>query len=202
MIEKTQENKSAPGKGEVKKNFSWFKNRSIHYSNIASNLINARIRLRKANSLGKLVQLIGKPAISNRNGQLIIGDKVIIESKVAKTEIAVSQGATLEIGERTYINYGCSIGSTVLVKIGKGCRIGNGSIIIDNDYHGIEDRRNPPPPEPIVLEDNVWLAARVIVLKGVTIGHDSVIGAGSVVTKNIPPRCLAAGMPAKVIRTF
>jgi maltose O-acetyltransferase len=73
---------------------------------------------------------------------------------------------------------------------------------MDDDYHGIEDRHSPPPPKSIILEDNVWLGARVTILKGVTIGHDSVIGAGSVVTKSIPPRSVAVGVPASVIKTF
>jgi len=75
---------------------------------------------------------------------------------------------------------------------------------MDNDFHRLEpERRNERPDSaPIILEDNVWLGARVIVLKGVTIGEGSVIGAGSVVTKDIPPRSLAVGMPAKVIKTL
>ena len=54
--------------------------------------------------------------------------------------------------------------------------------------------------EPITIEDNVWLASGVTVCQGVTIGHDSVIGAGAVVTRSIPPRSLAVGNPARVIR--
>jgi acetyltransferase-like isoleucine patch superfamily enzyme len=59
-----------------------------------------------------------------------------------------------------------------------------------------------PPSRPIILEENVFLGARVIVLGGVTIGRDSVIGAGSVVTRDIPPGVIAAGNPAKVIRAL
>ena len=55
---------------------------------------------------------------------------------------------------------------------------------------------------PIILEENVWLGARVIVLRGVTVGAGSVIGAGSVVTRDIPPRSVAAGLPARVIRAL
>jgi maltose O-acetyltransferase len=73
---------------------------------------------------------------------------------------------------------------------------------MDNDFHRLEpERRNErPESKPIVLEDNVWLGGRVIVLAGVTIGEDSVIGAGSVVTSDIPPKVIAAGVPARVIR--
>ncbi|HYP87619.1 MAG TPA: DapH/DapD/GlmU-related protein, partial [Polyangiaceae bacterium] len=57
-----------------------------------------------------------------------------------------------------------------------------------------------PDSAPVILEENVWLAARVIVLPGVTIGKNTVVGAGSVVTKDLPSDVLAAGIPAKVIR--
>jgi maltose O-acetyltransferase len=74
--------------------------------------------------------------------------------------------------------------------------------MMDNDFHRIEPERRNERAEsaPIILENNVWLGARVIVLKGVTIGEGSVIGAGSVVTKNIPSRSLAVGQPAKIIK--
>jgi acetyltransferase-like isoleucine patch superfamily enzyme len=53
----------------------------------------------------------------------------------------------------------------------------------------------------VVIEDRVWIGARAIVLKGVTIGHDSVVGAGAIVTRSIPPYSVAVGQPARVIRT-
>ena len=77
-------------------------------------------------------------------------------------------------------------------------------MIIDNDFHSLspEQRDIQPPSKPITIGDNVWLGGHVIVLPGVTIGDGSVIGAGSVVTGDIPPRSLAVGTPAKVIRTL
>jgi maltose O-acetyltransferase len=75
---------------------------------------------------------------------------------------------------------------------------------MDNDFHRLEPERRDERPlsAPIILEENVWLGARVIVLRGVTIGAGSAIGAGSVVTRDIPPRSLAVGAPAKVIRSL
>jgi len=134
-------------------------------------------------------------------GQMIIGDKVRVISTIATTEL-VADGGVLEIGARSYINYGCSIGATQLVRIGPNCNIGTYTILIDNDFHRLEPERRLERPEsaPIILEENVWLGARVIVLRGVTIGRDSVIGAGSVVTKDIPARSVAAGVPAKIVK--
>lgn len=73
--------------------------------------------------------------------------------------------------------------------------------ISDSDWHGIYNRTRPfRCTKPITLKDNVWLGERVIVCKGVTIGENSVIGAGAVVTKDIPANVVAAGNPARVIK--
>jgi len=167
----------------------------------AAAVLRARYYLRSAETLGSRVRLWGTPAISNR-GRLLIGDRVRLASVLATLELAVGPGATLQIGDRVLINHGGSIGSTRLVRIGDRCNIGAHVILIDNSFHELDpDRRDEQPePAPVILEENVWLAARVIVLPGVTIGANSVIGAGSVVTRDIPPNVLAAGIPAKVIR--
>ena len=77
-------------------------------------------------------------------------------------------------------------------------------MIIDSAFHDIDpDRRlDPPTADPIMIGNNVWLGARVIVLPGVTIGENSVVGVGSVVTRDIPPRSLAVGTPASVVRAL
>jgi acetyltransferase-like isoleucine patch superfamily enzyme len=149
------------------------------------------------------VRVWGRPAVSNL-GTLRVGDRARLVSTIATLEIAVGAEGTLEIGESTFINYGCSLGVTELVRIGAGSSIGPHVIIMDNDFHRLEpERRNElPPSAPIVLEENVWLGARVTVLRGVTIGAGSVIGATSVVVHDIPPRSLAAGVPARVLRSL
>jgi acetyltransferase-like isoleucine patch superfamily enzyme len=78
--------------------------------------------------------------------------------------------------------------------------IGDETIILDNDYHPVNS--NSPKCAPVYLEDRVWLATRVIVLRGVRVGEGSVIGAGSVVTQSIPPYSFAAGVPARVIKSL
>jgi acetyltransferase-like isoleucine patch superfamily enzyme len=80
-------------------------------------------------------------------------------------------------------------------------------MIADYDGHPLspEHRHEPPAPEdirPVVIEDGVWIAARAIILKGVTIGRGSVVGAGAVVTADVPPRTVVAGNPAKVIKNI
>jgi maltose O-acetyltransferase len=164
-------------------------------------VLRARFYLRHATVLGKRVRVWGRPAIGVW-GRLVVGDRVMLISTPVRTELSV--GGTLEIGERTFINYGCSIGASELVRIGPRCSLGTHAILMDNDFHTIdpERRQQRPASQPIVLEENVWLGARVIVLKGVTIGADSVIGAGSVVTRDIPPRSVAVGAPARVVRSL
>src|SRR5437868_12298437 len=75
---------------------------------------------------------------------------------------------------------------------------------MDNDFHNIDWRRRDekPPSAAVVLEPHVWVGNRVTILKGVCIGFGSVIAAGSVITKSVPPMSIAAGVPARVIRTM
>jgi len=115
--------------------------------------------------------------------------------------VAYSSGR-IEIGNNVFVNYGASISAHQLVRIGDGSQLGSYACLMDNDYHSVEDRSQLGESKPIILGRNVWLGVRVIVLKGVTIGDNAVIGAGSVVTHDIPANCVAGGVPAKVIRTF
>jgi acetyltransferase-like isoleucine patch superfamily enzyme len=153
--------------------------------------------------MGPRVRLWGTPIVSNR-GRLRIGNRVRFSSTVATLEIGIAEGGLLEIGDQVLINYGCSIGVTRHVSIGNRVNIGTHVMLIDNAFHHLDPARRDeaPPSQPIVLHDNVWLAARVIVLPGVTIGQNSVVGAGSVVTHDVPANVLAAGVPAKVIRSI
>lgn len=169
----------------------------------AAAVLRARYYFRSALSLGPRVRLWGTPLVSNF-GKLYIGDRVRFSSVVSTLEIGVGPNGTLEIGDRVLVNHGSSLAATKLLRIGDRCNIGSQVILMDNSFHGIDPERRDeePEPQPVVLEDNVWLAARVIVLPGVTVGKNSVVGAGSVVTRDVPPNVLAAGMPAKVIRSL
>ena len=86
------------------------------------------------------------------------------------------------------------------ISIGARCLIGPHCIINDTAFHHVdpERRHDAPTAEPIAIGENVWLGARVVVLPGVTIGDDSVIGVGSVVTRDVPPDVVVYGNPARV----
>lgn len=123
--------------------------------------------------------------------------------------IFVEDNAELKIGDWSGMSGGC-IWSTDSITIGNHVNIGGNCVIIDGDIHNtdwklrhidrVSARQIPYKHSPIVIEDDVWLGANCIVLKGVTIGAHSIIGAGSVVTKNIPADCVAAGNPCRVLK--
>jgi acetyltransferase-like isoleucine patch superfamily enzyme len=107
----------------------------------------------------------------------------------------------LHIGDYSVINAGARIASTCDIEIGANALFATNVYIADGDSHGVYDRvYDGGKHAPVKLEENVWLGERVIVCKGVTIGKNSVVGAGSVVVRDIPSHCVAVGNPARPIR--
>ncbi|MGE0600081.1 MAG: DapH/DapD/GlmU-related protein [Dehalococcoidia bacterium] len=165
----------------------------------ATRYLRARWQLRKADHVGS-ARVIGKVRVRKAGGTLRIGDRVLFEGTILPIELA-AWGADLSIGDGTYINYGTNISARAGVTIGNNVAIGQYSIIMDDDYHSPMDHRQQGKRAPIVIEDDAWLGARVIVLRGARIGTGAVIGANSVVTGIIPPHSIAVGSPARVIRS-
>ena len=163
----------------------------------------ARWVLRRARRGGWRIRLWGASFV-RIDGDFIIGDRVRLASRPVPLEIYVGASARLSIGSRVFINHGTSIAATQQVTIGERATIGPHCIIMDSDFHRLEpDRRDETPPSrPVCLGENVWLGARVIVMPGVTIGQNTVVGAGSVVTRTLPPNVIAAGVPARVVRAL
>lgn len=107
----------------------------------------------------------------------------------------------IEIGDYCLICPGVRLAAATHIKIGDSCMLASGAYLTDSDWHDIYDRSLPiGSSAPIILEENVWIGDSAIVCKGVTIGKNSIIGAGSVVASDIPPNTIAAGNPAKIIR--
>ena len=121
--------------------------------------------------------------------------------------VRIEKKAELIIGNNVAISSAC-IWVHEFVKIGNNVRIGGDCLIIDSDCHSLDymDRRNNVSDKRntknkgIIIEDDVMIGARCIILKGVVIGARSIIGAGSVVTSAIPSDCVVAGNPARIIR--
>jgi acetyltransferase-like isoleucine patch superfamily enzyme len=114
-----------------------------------------------------------------------------------------SGSVKIRIGPNTYINRRTMLDATQQLEIGSNCALGPGCYLTDHD-HGL-DPTLPPLGQPMIhastrLGNEVWLGANVIVLKGVTIGDRAVVGAGSVVTQDIPADAVAVGVPARVVR--
>lgn len=127
--------------------------------------------------------------------RLIFGDKIRLYHEV---EFYLdSSNANINIGDFTYVNKRTEIKCQDMIKIGESCSISWDVVIMDTDYHSINGRAFI---DPVIIEDNVWVGCRAIILKGVHIGEGAIIAAGSVVTKNVPPYCIVAGNPAKVIK--
>jgi acetyltransferase-like isoleucine patch superfamily enzyme len=119
--------------------------------------------------------------------------------------IITPEGGYVEIGENSTLNEFCAIHGLGGVKIGNGVRIGCHTVIHTN-YHRFERTDIPIWKQgvygkPITMEDDVWIGAHCTIIGGVTIGSHSVIGAHSIVTKDIPPFSVAYGVPCKVQRS-
>jgi maltose O-acetyltransferase len=168
----------------------------------AAAVARARLALRGCEKIGFGPRLYGPCLVSGAKG-IEIGDRLLMIGRPVPCQLTSHDGGRLEIGNRVFLNYGSSISAHSSVRIGDDCKIGQYSIILDCDYHDLTSPTHDGghgPPGPIVLEDGVWLGARVTVLKGVTIGRGSVIGAGCVVTHDIPAGVIAGGVPARVLR--
>ncbi|HEY7773249.1 MAG TPA: acyltransferase [Marinagarivorans sp.] len=110
---------------------------------------------------------------------------------------------SISIGDYCLIAPGVELTAMCGIEIGDNCMIAADALIHDSDWHGLYNRLRPfRCSKTVALGNNVWVGARAIITKGVSIGENSVIGAGSVVTKDIPANCVAAGNPAKVVKTL
>lgn len=135
--------------------------------------------------------------VSNTKFNLIGVNRKCIISTLAK-------GAVITIGDYSGFS-GVSIGAANEIIIGSNVMVGANSLITDTNWHSIDPKqRNQSDPNPgkIIIEDNVFIGYGCIILKNTTIGENSVIGAGSVVTGKIPANVIAAGNPCKVIKSI
>ena len=137
-----------------------------------------------------------------QDGRLEVGAHALFEPNVW---ITATEGAKVRIGEGTFLNIAVMVAAVQLVEIGSHCMLANGCFVTDAN-HRFDDPDTPVPWQgfdskgPTRIGDNVWMGANVVVTSGVTIGERCVIGANSVVTQDVPPFSIAAGVPAKVLR--
>jgi acetyltransferase-like isoleucine patch superfamily enzyme len=137
-----------------------------------------------------------------REGRLEIGPQTLLEPHVW---ITAPGDARVRIGEGTFLNIGVMVAAVELVEIGSHCMFANGCFVTDGN-HRFDDPDRPVTWQgftskgPTRVGDNVWCGANVVITSGVTVGERCVIGANSVVTTDLPPRSIAAGAPARVLK--
>lgn len=141
------------------------------------------------------------PCAAGSAGKMEVGSGLTIRSrKYNMVEISCARDGRLTFGNNVFLNQGVRIACSREISIGDNALIGDETVILDSDYHGVAN--SPAKAAPVRIEPDVWLGTRVIVLRGVTIGRGSVVGAGAVVTRSIPPFVFAAGVPAQVIKSL
>ena len=136
-----------------------------------------------------------------REGRLEVGEHALFEPGVWLTATAPGR---IAIGTGTFLNLGVMVAAMDLVRIGDHCMLANGCMVTDAD-HRFDDPGRPVTWQgfrsrgPTQVGDNVWCGANVVITSGVTVGERCVLGANSVVTRDVPPFSIAAGAPARVI---
>ena len=128
----------------------------------------------------------------------IYADNLSISAFHYPVGIYSGPGSELFLGN-IFLNQGVGISCFSRIKISDETLIGERTVIMDSDWHGIDG--NMPKVEPVFIGKHVWIGLNCIILKGVSIGDYSIIGAGSVVTHSVPPNTIVAGNPAKPIGT-
>lgn len=147
----------------------------------------------------KWIQSVGRIRIKKKHGYVKAGKCLFWPGVVIniKGRDRNNKGV-LEIGDSTTIGDRTEFHIAEKISIGNNVVIAWDCVILDHSYHKIKGE--PEKIKPVVIEDNVWIACRSIILPGVRISSNSVVAAGSVVTKDVPPNTLVAGNPARILR--
>lgn len=167
--------------------------------------------------LGKNVSAYGPVGLIRwPGGRIRIGDNVaIISSSRRSTASALAfptrlrvfgKGAFIDIGPGCQLSGASITARSCAITLGRQVMLGPNCVIVDSDFHApwpAEQRAHEPGMDrdrPVLIEDYVWIGLNCVILKGVTIGRGSLVGAGSVVTRDIPANAVACGSPCKVVR--
>jgi acetyltransferase-like isoleucine patch superfamily enzyme len=152
----------------------------------------------KFTSAGHLLVIPGfpLPAIRNR-GEIHVSNIALFPG----VRIECQTGGSVRIGKGTYLNRNTAIVAAQQVTIGANCKIAWDVLIMDTDQHALRDGEQIGT-RPVLIEDDVWIGARAIILKGVTIGQGAVIGAGAIVTKDVSAQTLVVGPRATAVRAL
>ena len=156
-------------------------------------------------SLGREVLISPEARIDPRKGRIVIGPKcTIAPSAIVQGNVEMGTNCSVQTGS-ILIGYGTAAEPTGRIKLGDNVRVAPNVQMIGGN-HRFADPDTPiirqgMDNKPITIEDDVWVAGRAIIMAGVTVGKGAVIGAGAVVTKDVPPYAIVAGVPARVIKS-
>jgi acetyltransferase-like isoleucine patch superfamily enzyme len=148
---------------------------------------------------GNFIKVRGRLRVIKRFGNIHVARKVkfypdvklgCVGSPERSSEITIGEGTS--IGDRSEIHAGQK------VSIGKNVLIAWDCVIMDRDYHAVQGSEEGI--KPVIIEDGAWIGCRSIILKGVTVGKHAVVGAGAIVTKDVPPGAIVGGNPARIIK--
>ncbi len=142
-----------------------------------------------------------RPIIRRRGGTICVGHAFQVVGRQFPAALSTGPGGRLVFGTNVFVNQGVNVHAEASVRIGDNVRLADLAAIYDTDFHELEPGSGQRAAE-VVIEDNVWIGRGAIVLKGVRVGRNSVVGAGAVVTSSVPPDSLAAGNPARVVRSL
>ena len=106
----------------------------------------------------------------------------------------------IQIGDYCLIGPGVRISAADDIVVGDNCMFASNAYVTDSDWHDIYNRITTGKTAPVTIKNNAWIGDSAIVCKGVTIGENSIIGAGAVVVDSVPANCVAAGNPAKIVK--
>lgn len=156
-------------------------------------------------------RLWGTPLIQKHaNAKISIGNNWVACSDPRKNSLGVFQKVTIKaLSPQSHLSIGNNVGMSgvsiccsLRIEIGNDVLLGSGAVITDTDAHPLHpaERNNAKliGTRKVIIEDGVFIGARAMILKGVTIGRGSVIGAGAIVTRDVPPLSIAVGNPAQV----
>jgi acetyltransferase-like isoleucine patch superfamily enzyme len=152
-------------------------------------------------TFGDEPKFYGRPPMLRVRGTMAVGDNFRVRSHQFRTQITVAPGASFRVGDNCDINQGCNLYIASVVEIGDNVGFADLVTLADTNFHEVLPGSGVKT-KPITIEDNVWIARGVTILAGVVIGRHSVVGAGSVVSRDVPPKSVVAGNPARVIREF
>ena len=156
--------------------------------------------LRVAGASTGLVTCEGRLPRLRGEGHIRVG-RLALRAPRIPIALGAEASGSLQIGDRAFINEGAQVVAALSIRIGPDCRIGDFVAIHDSDYHPIEQDA-ATRTAPVVIGCNVWISRGAIILPGVSIGDHAVVGAGAVVTTDVPSRTLVAGNPARAVRSL